>query len=149
MLEPFAFPRHTGPPQCERHSVSDCPRARQCPSVNESCPLVFDDGRPEPKVSTHLAITHPTWALTDTGFLRHPRERHCSWKTFGSFLVFFLRTLPINITHFPAPHPFSHHLLPWKPSAHPVLSTPVFLNILFQVSDALKKRVVVGRWDLD
>ncbi len=67
------------------------------------------------------------------------------WKLLGVFLT--------NLTNkyylLSRSTSFSHHLLTWKPSAHPVLSIPVFLNILFQVSDAFKKRVVVGRWDLD
>ena len=132
MLEPFAFPRHTGPPLCERHLVSDCPRALQCPSVNESCPLVFDDGRPEPKVSTHLAITRPHESLDRYWLFKASQGEALQlknlWKLLGVFLTILTNISPIFLLQFP--------YLNLKASAHPLLSTPVFLNILFQVSDA-------------
>lgn len=133
MLEPFAFPRHTGPPQCERHSVNDCPRERQCPSMNESCPLVFDDGRPDPRLPRTWPSPLPHESL-DRYWLYKASQGGTAvenlWKLLGVF--------PLNLHH---PNIF-HKILP---SIHliltptqTVLSKP-FLNILFQVSDAFKR----------
>ena len=94
----------------------------------------------------HAPGHHPSHmrALTDTGFLRHPRERHCSWKSFGSFLVFFLRTLPTNITHFPTPHSFP---TTW-PSSRPLILCfphPYSSTFSFRFQTLLKR----GLWSVD
>jgi hypothetical protein len=52
------------------------------------------------------------------------------WKLLGVFLTILTNISPIFLLQFP------YLYLNLKASAHPLLSTPVFLNILFQVSDA-------------
>ena len=106
------------------------------PSVNKSCPLVFDDGHPDPRSSrTWSSPNHHSLSSLDRyGLIRHPRGTAVE-NLIGSFFVLIpSRWIPLLFQLLAAtmswPQPST---TPWQ-SCQP-LSRP-FLKILFQVSDA-------------